>query len=150
MANNRIDVYLHDQVGSGANQNGAIQNENITPARAMQRNSNPTASKNIMATKGMVVASTIASGAFNYITSNVGEYTGNSQAQTQVNNAMELGQTAAMFFVNPTLAMVNVGLKLGTTAIDENIRKRKESVGLAQAQARAGYPNGYVANYRKR
>lgn len=150
MANNRIDVYLHDQVGSGANQIGAIQNENITPARAMQQNSNNTASKNIMATKGMVVASVVASGTFNYITSNVGNYTGNSQTQQQINNMMELGQSGALFFLNPTMAIANVGLKLGTTAIDENIRKSKASVGLAQAQARAGYPNGYVANYRKR
>ena len=146
MANNRIDVYVHDTNGSSS---GGIQ-ENNTTARAIQSNQNNVASKNNFATKGMAVATTIASGAFNYVTSNVGTITGNQQAQQQVNNAMTLIQTGSMFFINPTMAMANVGLQLATTAIDENIRKNKASVGLAQARARAGYTNDNAANYRRR
>lgn len=86
----------------------------------------------------------------NYGLSNVGQWSGNEQNQVAINNVQDLVGIGIMASASPWLAVGTVGFKLATTAIDENIRKRKESVGLAQAQARAGYPNGYVANYRKR
>ena len=143
---NRIDVYVHDTSGGST---PSVQ-ENLTASKVISLNQNNVAAKNQMATKGMVVASTIASGAFNYVTSNVGTLTGNQQAQQQVNNVVQVGQTAAMFFASPVMASVNVGMQLATTAIDEGIRRRKESVVLAQTRARAGYTTDNVANYRRR
>lgn len=148
MADNRIDLYIHEQAGIA--NTGAISSENGTTARVFQSQTvTQAAAQNTAATKGMVVASTIASGAFNYVTSNVGKYTGSQMAQQNVNNAMTLVQTGAMFFINPALAISNIGLQIATTAIDEAFRKSQESVGLSQARARAGY-TANAASYRRR
>ena len=143
--NNRIDLYLHE-IGNKANV-GA--NESNTVSRVVSQNDSVTTAQSKAVSKGMMVAQTIGMGAFRYVTSNVGKYTGSSFKQTAVNNAQTLFETGAMFVMNPLLAVANVGMQLGTTAIEENFRKKQESVTIAQQRARAGYTTD-VASYRKR
>jgi hypothetical protein len=144
-SNNRIDLYLHEL----GNKTTSVTGESNTASQQLSKNDSVAVAEAKSVTKGMMVASTIASGAFRYVASNVGKYTGNSAYQTTVNNAQTLFETGAMFLVNPLLGAANVGMQLATTAIDENFRRKQESVSLAQARARAGYTTD-AASYRKR
>lgn len=144
-SNNRIDLYLHEL----GNKTTSGTGESNTASQQLSKNDSVAVAEAKSVTKGMMVASTIASGAFRYVTSNVGKYTGNSAYQNAVNNAQTLFETASMFIVNPLLGAANVGMQLATTAIDENFRRKQESVSVAQARARAGYTTD-AASYRKR
>lgn len=135
---NEIRVVIEDKTGnSGGN------TENLTPQKASAQASSQTnegvANKSYV--KGLVTVQMVASGMFNYITSNVGKYTGNSHTQNVVNN-IQLGiQLGAMAIINPYLAIGTVAVQGITYALDENFRRRQESVELGQARARAGYSN---------
>lgn len=144
-SNNRIDLYLHEL----GNKTTSGTGESNTASQQLSKNDSVAVAEAKSVTKGMMVAQTIGMGAFRYVTSNVGKYTGSGFKQTAVNNAQTLFETGAMFVMNPLLAVANVGMQLGTTAIEENFRKKQESVSVAQARARAGYTTD-AASYRKR
>lgn len=136
MANARIDVYLHSNDSISSN-----SNENLTSAVAVQSQS-PQTSEGAASTrqvKGMAIATMVAAGAFNYITSNVGKYSGNTQNQIMVNNVQQGISYAAMFAVNPYLAIGTLAVGGIQRALDENWRRKTEAVSMAQSQARAGY-----------
>ena len=66
----------------------------------------------------MVVAGMVASRSFNYITSNVGKWTGNSRNQETVNNIRQVVSLGASAVVSPWLTLAMAGMQLGTTAMD--------------------------------
>ena len=133
---NEIRVIIEDKTGNGG---GTV--ENLTPQKASTNASAQTAEGTINKSyvKGLAVTSLVASGAFNYATSNVGKYTGSSHNQNLVDNIQQGIQLGAMAIVNPYLAIGSVALQAVTSILDENWRKRQESVELGQARARAGY-----------
>ncbi len=135
---NEIRVVIEDKTGSGGG-----STENLTSQKASTNASaqTPQSATNRTYMKGLATASMIASGAFNYMTSNVGKYTGNSHYQTFVNNLQQGVQIGAMAVINPYLAIGAVAVQGITYALDENFRRRQESVELGQARARAGYSN---------
>jgi hypothetical protein len=92
--------------------------------------------------KALAVASMIGSQAFNYMTSNVGKWTGSSAKQQQVNNAMQLVSIGAMAYVSPAIAIANVGINLATTAMDTAYEQRWDSYSKEQARKRAGELKG--------
>ncbi len=136
--NARIDLYIHDT--NSSTEGGTESN---TPQQAMDNASPSTeqGKKSILQMRGIATASMVAQGLFNYATSNIGKYTGNSHYQNMVNNIQQGIQLGAMFMVNPYLAIGQVALQGITYALDENFRRRQESVELGQARARAGYSN---------
>lgn len=135
MANARLDVYLHGTGGNGSS------NESITGATVIETKTPQTSEGAVSKRqlKGMAVATMIASGSLNYVTSNVGRYTGNSHNQQVVNNVQQGFQYAAMFAINPYLAIGTLAVGGIQYALDENWRRKTENVSLSQAQARAGY-----------
>ncbi len=139
--NARIDVYINT-TGTGG-EGTSIGGQDNTTNKAMD-SASPKSKEGEVAKKqmkGIATASMIASGAFNYMTSNVGKYTGNSHYQNVVNNIQQGINLVAMAFVNPYLAIGAVAVQGITYALDENFRRRQESVELGQARARAGYSN---------
>lgn len=143
MANNEINLYVRD-----ATSNSAI-NENNVASKALSQTNNATAAASKGVSKGMMVAQTIAMGAFKHATSNIGKYSGDTTKQTMVDNVSTMVETGAMFMVNPLLGAANLGMRLATSAIDENFRKKQAEVNLNQARMRAGYTDS-ASNYRRR
>lgn len=135
--NARIDVYLHTNEQGEATSTIQDNTSNKAVDNATPKTVEGANSKKQM--KGLATASMIASGAFNYATSNVGKYTGSSHNQNLVDNIQQGIQLGAMAIVNPYLAIGAVAVQGITYALDENFRRKQESVELGQARARAGY-----------
>lgn len=87
----------------------------------------------------MVVAGMVASRSFNYITSNVGKWTGNSRNQETVNNIRQAASLGASAVVSPWLTLAMAGMQLGTTAMDTSYQIKLDEVNARGRRLRAGY-----------
>ena len=87
----------------------------------------------------MVVAGMVASRSFNYITSNVGKWTGNSRNQETVNNIRQVASLGASAVVSPWLTLAMAGMQLGTTAMDTSYQLKLDEVNARGRRLRAGY-----------
>lgn len=70
---------------------------------------------------------------------NVGRYTGSVQAQVQVNNAMQYVGLGVALYSHPIAALTSIAFSATQTIMDENFRKKQESMQLSISRARAGY-----------
>lgn len=114
--------------------NGAVTSNKVIKDTKVKENANNS--------QALAIASMVASQSFSYMTSNVGKWTGSTQKQTAVNNAMQLVSIGAMAYINPALAVVNVGLNLATTAIDTAYEQKWDSYSKDYARKRAGELKG--------
>ena len=114
--------------------NGAVTSNKVIKDTKVKENANNSQS--------LAIASMVASQSFSYMTSNVGKWTGSTRNQTAVNNAMQLVSIGAMAYINPALAVVNVGLNLATTAIDTAYEQKWDSYSKDYARKRAGELKG--------
>lgn len=87
----------------------------------------------------MVIAGMVASRSFNYITSNVGKWTGNSRNQETVNNFRQVASLGASAVVSPWLTLAMAGMQLGTTAMDTSYQLKLDEVNARGRRLRAGY-----------
>lgn len=87
----------------------------------------------------MVVAGMVASRSFNYITSNVGKWTGNSRNQETVNNIRQVVGLGASAVVSPWLTLAMAGMQLGTTAMDTSYQLKLDEINARGRRLRAGY-----------
>ena len=92
--------------------------------------------------KDLAVATMIAQQTFNYMTSNVGKWTGSTRIQTGVNNALQLVSIGAMFKVSPAVAVANIGVNLATTAMNTAYEQRWDAYSKEYARKRAGELKG--------
>ena len=114
--------------------NGAVTSNKVIKDTKVKENANNS--------QALAIASMVASQSFSYMTSNVGKWTGSTQKQTAVNNAMQLVSIGAMAYINPALAVVNVGLNLATTAIDTAYEQKWDRYSKDYARKRAGELKG--------
>lgn len=92
--------------------------------------------------KDLAVATMIAQQTFNYMTSNVGKWTGSTRIQTGVNNALQLVSIGAMFKISPAVAVANIGVNLATTAMNTAYEQRWDAYSKEYARKRAGELKG--------
>lgn len=92
--------------------------------------------------KDLAVATMIAQQTFNYMTSNVGKWTGSTRIQTGVNNALQLVSIGAMFKISPVVAVANIGVNLATTAMNTTYEQRWDAYSKEYARKRAGELKG--------
>jgi hypothetical protein len=92
--------------------------------------------------KSLAVATMIAQQTFNYMTSNIGKWTGSTRLQTGVNNAMQVFSIGAMAYVSPVIAVANVGINLATTAMDTAYEQQWDSYSKEYARKRVGELKG--------
>ncbi len=139
----RIDVYIHANIDNGnANQNSSGEQEesnNTATATAKATPTNTQGQVSITQMKGISSMTMVAQGMFNYATSNVGKYTGNSHYQNITNTIQQGVNTVAMAIVNPYLALGNLALQGVTYALNYSFERKMESISVNQARARAGY-----------
>lgn len=139
----QIKVIITDETGNSS----SVSSSSSTPSNTTINTKNGSikskeVKKNQDDSKALAVASMIGSQSFNYMTSNVGKWTGSSAKQQQVNNAMQLVSIGAIARVSPALAIANVGINLATTAMDTAYEQRWDSYSKEYARKRAGELKG--------
>lgn len=97
------------------------------------------ASKN--KTLAIAAGAMVGKQAFNYVTSNVGKWTGDSRNQVIVNNISEAVGIGIMASQSLWLAAAYAGVRLGTTALNNWQEDLEDSKRVTQAYSRAGYRN---------
>ena len=98
--------------------------------------------ENQKSSKALAVASMVAQQSFNYMTSNIGKWTGSTEKQTRVNNAMQTVAITSMFYISPAVAVASVGINIATTAMDTAYEQRWDSYAKEYARKRAGELKG--------
>jgi hypothetical protein len=85
----------------------------------------------------------VAMRSINYVTSNVGKWTGSTRNQQVVNNVKQLIGYGVAFAVNPILGAVTVALDGVTNALDYAYERKWEKIRVEQAQVKTGGKGGY-------
>ena len=104
----------------------------------------------LKASKNLAIATMLAKQSFNYATSNIGKWTGNSHNQAMVNNLTDMFGIGMLAYINPAVAVGTLAFRIGTTAIDEVWSRRQSQYASERALARAGFNSkGEAIGYRR-
>ena len=138
----QIKVLITDETGGST----SVSSSSTKPVSSTVNANGKVKSKEVKQSddnsKGLAIASMVAQQTFNYMTSNVGKWTGSTRLQTGVNNAMQLVSIGAMAYINPWLAVANVGINIATTAIDTTYEQRWDTYSKEYARKRVGELKG--------
>lgn len=146
-----INVTITDN-GTQSTTSKSIQQRANTTKQAAEKldPKNEASTQSKRDSQAMIVAGMVASRSFNYITSNVGKWTGNSRNQETVNNVRQVISLGASTAVSPWLTIAMSGVQLGTTAIDTSYQLRLDEVNARARRLRAGYSdNNTILGGRK-
>lgn len=138
----QIKVLITDETGGSS----SVSSSSAKPVSSTINSNGKVKSKEVKQSddnsKGLAVATMIAQQTFNYMTSNVGKWTGSTRLQTGVNNAMQVFSIGAMAYVSPVIAVANVGINLATTAMDTAYEQQWDSYSKEYARKRVGELKG--------
>lgn len=138
----QIKVLITDETGGSS----SVSSSSTTPVNSTVNANGKVKSKEVKQSddnsKGLAVATMIAQQTFNYMTSNIGKWTGSTRLQTGVNNAMQVFSIGAMAYVSPVVAVANVGINLATTAMDTAYEQQWDSYSKEYARKRVGELKG--------
>lgn len=138
----QIKVLITDETGSVS----SISSSSSKPVSSTVNANGKVKSKEVKQSddnsKSLAVATMIAQQTFNYMTSNIGKWTGSTRLQTGVNNAMQVFSIGAMAYVSPVIAVANVGINLATTAMDTAYEQQWDSYSKEYARKRVGELKG--------
>lgn len=138
----QIKVTITDETGSSS----SVSSSSTTPVSSTVNANGKVKSKEVKQSddnsKDLAVATMIAQQTFNYMTSNVGKWTGSTRIQTGVNNALQLVSIGAMFKISPVVAVANIGVNLATTAMNTAYEQRWDAYSKEYARKRAGELKG--------
>lgn len=138
----QIKVTITDETGGST----SVSSSSTTPVSSTVNANGKVKSKEVKQSddnsKSLAVATMIAQQTFNYMTSNIGKWTGSTRLQTGVNNAMQVFSIGAMAYVSPVIAVANVGINLATTAIDTAYEQKWDSYSKEYARKRVGELKG--------
>lgn len=133
-----IVVTVKDETGTSSTKAGQSSSK-----QKATTNLNPQAKENNKSSTASTLASLIALRSVNYMTSNVGKWTGNSRNQQTVNNVKQLMGYGMAFAVNPILGLVSVAFDGVTTALDYSYENKWNQIKTEQAKVRTGGTGGY-------
>ena len=138
----QIKVLITDETGGSS----SVSSSSAKPVSSTINSNGKVKSKEVKQSddnsKGLAVATMIAQQTFNYMTSNIGKWTGSTRLQTGVNNAMQVFSIGAMAYVSPVIAVANVGINLATTAMDTAYEQQWDSYSKEYARKRVGELKG--------
>ncbi len=104
----------------------------------------------IKASKNLAIATMLAKQSFNYATSNVGKWTGDSHNQAAMNTATEMISLGILALVNPGVAIATTAFKIGTTVYDTVWENKQNEYASQRKLARAGFDSsGEAIGYRR-
>lgn len=138
----QIKVLITDETGGSS----SVSSSSTKPVSSTVNANGKVKSKEVKQSddnsKSLAVATMIAQQTFNYMTSNIGKWTGSTRLQTGVNNTMQLVSIGAMAYVSPVVAVANVGINLATTAMDTAYEQKWDAYSKEYARKRAGELKG--------
>ena len=138
----QIKVLITDETGGSS----SVSSSSAKPVSSTVNANGKIKSKEVKQSddnsKDLAVATMIAQQTFNYMTSNVGKWTGSTRIQTGVNNALQLISIGAMFKISPAVAVANIGVNLATTAMNTTYEQRWDAYSKEYARKRAGELKG--------
>lgn len=138
----QIKVLITDETGGSS----SVSSSSAKPVSSTVNANGKVKSKEVKQSddnsKGLAVATMIAQQTFNYMTSNIGKWTGSTRKQTAINNTMQLVSIGAMAYVSPVIAVANVGINLATTAMDTAYEQKWDAYSKEYARKRAGELKG--------
>lgn len=139
----QIKVLITDNTGGSE----TVQSPSSTPVSTTINKKNGSVNskdvkENQALSKGLAVATMVGTQAFNYMTSNVGKWTGSTSTQTTINNMMEMVSIGAMAYVSLPMAIACVGVNIAKTAIDTNYEQKWDAYSKEYARLRAGEMKG--------
>jgi hypothetical protein len=108
--------------------NGKIENDSVK--------------KNDKKSRNLAVASMVAKQSFNYMTNNIGKWTGSTRNQTSIDNAMQVFSIGALAYINPVLAIANVGVNIATTAVNAVYDQKWDRIQKEYNKVRIGELKG--------
>ena len=146
-----VRVIVKDERGQTTSD--TITNKSPTTSQQAGTKADPknnSAKENKKSSQGLAIASMVASRTFNYATSNVGKWTGNTRNQETVNMIQQGVSLGAAAYINPYLALAMAAVQLGTTAFDTAWTNNQEILKSNVRKLRAGYtPNDKIIGGRK-
>lgn len=138
----QIKVLITDETGGSS----SVSSSSTKPVSSTVNANGKIKSKEVKQSddnsKDLAVATMIVQQTFNYMTSNVGKWTGSTRLQTAINNTMQLVSIGAMAYVSPVVAVANVGINLATTAMDTAYEQKWDAYSKEYARKRAGELKG--------
>ena len=138
----QIKVLITDETGSVSSISSSSSKPVSSTVNANGKVKSKEVKQNDDNSKSLAVATMIAQQTFNYMTSNIGKWTGSTRLQTGVNNAMQVFSIGAMAYVSPIVAVANVGINLATTAMDTAYEQQWDSYSKEYARKRVGELKG--------
>lgn len=99
----------------------------------------PTISVSASKITAISMATNVVRQTLNYASSNIGKWTGSNATQQKMNNFQEGIGMLALAYTSPTLALITVGTRIATTAIDNYYEQKWDSISVSNARAKAGY-----------
>ena len=134
----RIDVVISDQT----NKTSTNENGSVAVASANKTGVTETGKENSSSVKATTIATLVATRAFNYMTSNVGKWTGSQHTQNNVNKVMQVGAIGMTALINPWMALITSAIQIGTTSLDNWYEEKWDKKVSNQAKAKAGELKG--------
>ena len=138
----QIKVLITDETGGSSSVSSSSTKPVSSTVNANGKIKSKEVKQNDDNSKGLAVATMIAQQTFNYMTSNIGKWTGSTRLQTGVNNAMQVFSIGAMAYVSPVIAVANVGINLATTSMDTAYEQQWDSYSKEYARKRVGELKG--------
>jgi hypothetical protein len=146
-----VKVIIQDNLGG----NETLTKKTPTLASASNAQEIATADSKEVSTakagvKNLAIATMLAKQSANYITSNVGKWTGNSHNQAIVNNVQDMLGIGMLAVVNPAVAIASTAIRLTTAALDQSWENKEMQASSQRRLARAGFNNvGEAIGYRR-
>lgn len=137
--NTPIVVTVKDETGTTSVNAGNVSGGGSSNNKPLNQQAKTNSSKSMAG----VVGTMIAMRSINYVTSNVGKWTGSTRNQQVVNNVKQLIGYGVAFAVNPILGAVTVALDGVTNALDYAYERKWEKIRVEQAQVKTGGKGGY-------
>lgn len=133
-----IQVKITDDTGTATISTSSLNQQTNKPIAPNQQ---AKANQKAVATTALAVMTVRRS--VNYLTSNIGKWTGNSQNQSFINNAKQVVGYGIAFAANPILGALSMGFDAVTTAIDTSYEQYWNNYKSEQARVRNGGKGGY-------
>lgn len=135
MAESIIKVIVSDQV-SGS---GAPSDVSVVSDKKQVLVNNRASSSNSKFSKKMIGAYQVVKTVSNQILANVGTYTGDSKAQTKINNIQTAVGLGIIAYMSPTAALTTAAISTVSTVRNEIRRQKMEDISLYNQRAKNGY-----------
>lgn len=132
-----IKIIIKDETGTEQVQQSVNTDKNVSSLANEQTKANNR--KSNLAAAGVYVAM----GTANYVTSNIGKWSGDQRIQANIDNAKRLAGYGMALATNVYLGLAVIGVDAATSVANYMYDRQWENIRSSQAKARNGDLGGY-------